>query len=574
LGNDLVPAEFANITYDSGRKLYQIHDDSKLIGLFLENSKVYIKPEFQSIHTDGTSRINVMKNGKYGLIDYKGNYVIPAEFDEVLYESLSTGFKARKNGKYGWLKMDGSDLIPFVYDKLETFYGDKSSFTKATQNDKIGVISVAQNKTIVPIEFDEVYEYYDRNFLVKIGDKVGLIDVDGNYVTEIDYDFIKRSFTENSQVLFPSRNGLYSLVDKDGKLKYKDEIKSFSYILNDNYQILAYHSNLPQIAIENAKGKFGVLNEQSGEIEIPMIYDEIIQKFDSEKSMYFIVRKGKSVGVINQNNETIVPFNYSSIDFFNAGYNAENEKKISFVAQKGKKMGVINLLNETLIPFEYKEISKISQTGLFKAKKDKSFVILNEINQKITQNEFDEVANFEFFDDYNEVHRAMTFKDGKMTLINQKGEFVSHPETMNPHQGFAIFDDLKAELIRVLDSPDDNELKLFVDKVAPSDAILYFFQNTPNQMRAEFQYLNPDYERQKFYDALLKFKYSIWSSKEPYWNYDRTHLTDVTDFTIHEKGLLRVKRAEDWAYGDRFMEKFLRNSIKVNGFWISSYFAY
>ena len=572
-GKVVVPIEYNSISFDSQRGIFEITDENKLKGIYITSSKFFLKPKYNSIYTDGTKFINLALNGKFGLINYKGEEIFPIEYDKAFMES-SNGFLVQKNKKFGWVSTDGKVLVPIIYDKLDNFYGEKSGFTKAQIGSLFGIIRIHDNHLIIPVEFDQIYEYFGQNFLVEKNKKQGLINTDGKIVAEIDFEFIKRSNTENSPILYPFRNGFYSLVDKNGNLKFKDEIKSFHYILDDNYQIQAFASDYPQIKVENSKGKFGVLNEKTGEISIPTVYDEIYQNLEGQKSSYYIVQKGKKWGVVNHVNETILPFDYESIDFYNAHYNFEDEKNVSFVAKKGGKFGAINLKKQVLIPFEYKELAKISRSGLFKAKKNSTYSILNSKNQKITEKEFDEVSNFEFYDPHHEDSRAMTFKNGEMVVINENGDAISTPIQMNSHQGFAIFDDLKKELIRVLDSEDDSELLTFVEKVAPSEHIKYIFQNISSEMKSDFQYLSIEYERQKYYEGLLNFKHTYWKIEDPNYGYIRKYLEEVTDFTIYNDGILIVRRAENLDYGNRFLEKFLRHSIKVNGFWISSYFAY
>ncbi|SMC78341.1 WG repeat-containing protein [Moheibacter sediminis] len=573
-GKMVIPMEYKTIRYDEHRRLYFLTHEQNLQGLYIENSKVYLKPEYQAIHTDGTSYITLKKNNKYGLINYKGVEVLPMIYEETLYQSTNSNFKVKKDGKYGWVNADGSVLVPAIYDKLDNFY-DKSSFTKGLLDGKYGILSIANNEIIIPFQFDEIYEYYDRYLLVEKDKKRGLYDTNGKKITEVSYDGFKRSDTEGSQMIFPMKDKFYSVLDKNGNLKYQNEIINVSYLHNENYWLAPYRSKIQAILIQKKDGKYGLLDENTAEMIVPAVYDEITQKYDPGETAYFIVKQGKKYGIVNQEHQIIVPMDYSFIDFFNLDYLAKHEKDLQFIAKKGEKFGVINLKNETIIPFQYNEMSKISNTNLYKAKKDKLFSIINGSGKPISNELFDQVANFERVNEYGEERIALTFKEGKMRIIDDNGNFKTQPVSMKPHKGFAKFDDLKMELIKVLDNPDDNALLEFAEKITPSEHLVYFLKNYPNKMRDEFKYISPEYEIQKIYEGLLKFKHSEWSDKIPEeYRYNRSHLINVMDYMTIKEGVVMNKRTTDWDYGSRFLEKLLRNSIKINGFWVSTYFAY
>ena len=159
-------------------------------------------------------------------------------------------------------------------------------------------------------------------------------------------------------------------------------------------------------------------------------------------------------------------------------------------------------------------------------------------------------------------------------FINNKGTFITNEEPMQPHSGYETFDDLKLALIEALDSKDQNLLKTFVNKIAPSEHILYYLKE--NLFDKSTLYVNIDYIKEKYLKDLLKFKYSEWNADTSYGykGYNRASL-QVVDYTRYSErdGMVTNTRTSDHAYGDtRFMEKLLRDAIKINGYWISTYF--
>lgn len=165
--------------------------------------------------------------------------------------------------------------------------------------------------------------------------------------------------------------------------------------------------------------------------------------------------------------------------------------------------------------------------------------------------------------------RALSFYQGKMRPIDQHGKFLAAATEMVPHQGYKTFDELKAGLIAALDSKDQKVLEQFVARICPSAHTLYFLKYNDFN-RQPLGRLDVASLRETYLQALLNFKAEQWDTGI----YDRARLTGVTDFTEHKERYVGNSRREDHAFGDRFMEMLLRNAMKVNGYWISTYFMH
>ena len=325
--------------------------------------------------------------------------------------------------------------------------------------------------------------------------------------------------------------------------------------------------------VKGKNGKYGLLNETTEVLDVPMAYDQIIQRFQSEENIYFSVRNGNKYGLINAKNQQIIPFQYDFIDvsLIESNYNDLSDISYGVIVKKGKKFGTVSLKNQVQIPFVYDDLQRISEKGLFKAKKGKEYQIINSKNEVVNKGPFDEVANFEQINGRETALQALTFHDNKMKVINEKGKFLSEEVAMNPHEGYATFDELKKTLIKALDSSDDTLLKDFANKIAPSDHLLYFFKENLFSKRS-LGFTDVKYIKEKYYNDLLEFKRSRWNDKSDF-GYNHSSLTDVVDYTLYKEDYVTNARTKDHAFGDtRFVEKVLRNAIKVNGFWISTYF--
>lgn len=562
---------------------YLLAKKDGLFSIYFTSSKQKTAFEFSQVRTDGYGYVMATKNSKQGAFNLKGEEIIPFEYDNTgIYQLSGLGLRVTKDRKKGIISKEGKIIIPPIYDDVNTFYeAGFSNLLKVKFGEKNGIINL-KNEIIVPIEFDWIGAENDYLKVVTPGEngKFGLYAKDGKIIIPPEYQWITDSDTERSRItILKKEKNSYNFLNQKNELILPENISEFGYLHDENLLLNPFSSNGKYLVyVKNKNGKFGLLNEITETLDVPMVYDEILQYFEGEEHNYYSVKKNEKFGLINEKNEIIIPISYDDInlDFV---HNQNPEKEYRIVAAKGKKFGSVNLKNEVQIPFQYDDLQRISFTELYKAKKDGKYKIIGKNNQFITNDSYDEVANFEpvyknAYDDQPSF-QALTFNRGKMRVINEKGDYVSSEIEMNPHIGFKTFEELKSALILALDSEDDALLKDFSDKIAPSAHLLYLMKNTLIEESSLNYFNQPEILSQikeKYYNDLLEFKNYSWDRKTG-WGYNRSSLTDVTDYTLYKDGLVTNGRNSDHAFGDtRFLEKLLRNSIKINGYWISTYF--
>lgn len=556
-GNLVVPVQFDNITYDSMRKFFKLKS-GKLMGLYFQAEKVATDIVYDEVGSDGMSLI-VIKDKKRGLMDYKGDILIPAEYDQL--NDYSNGvYKAVKDKKVGILNREGKVLIPLEYDSVDTFAFTFKDLFKVEKDGKKGVVN-RQNKVIIPIVYEFVDYIHKLIEVVTPERKFGLYTPEGEVVAPVEYDWIKRSETKGSRMLLLIKDGKYTMVGNDNKLLYKDEFTGMD-LLYDSEQLMNPDNNGNAFRIvKDAKGKFGLFEENVGKVTVSPAYDGLYQKLEAGKQTFIVAKKGKKFGVIDALDKEIVPFVYDSINFNRVIQDGADVLSMKIVARKGKKYGAVNLKNEAKIPFEYDELVRVAYQGLYKARQKGKYLLLDSNGKILNPGPFDEITPFEKSSSY-------VFKDGKMYSMNSTGRVSGVGVAMQPHIGFATFDDMKFALVKALESKDNALLKAWVDKAAPSEYILKFFKDSDLYKR-EGVAMDATYINQKYYTDLLKFKIQNWNSEY----YKKKSLTGVKDYTLHSDGIVTNARNEDHAFGDtRFIEKILRNAIKINGNWISTYF--
>lgn len=581
-GNPVYAPENDAIYYGGQHPLagnYYLIKKGNLQGAFFPAIGKKLDIEYSYIYGGSTDFIEVTKNGRSGIINYQAELVVPIIYQSVMANYSWEHFLVQKDGKKGLFDKKGNEVIPAIYDDINSMYQDGfENFRSVKSGDRYGIINM-KNEPVIPLAFEYAGALHDMFQVVTLAPdrKHGLYDKTGKVVVPAEYRWIGSSTTEHSKlIVLKKTDETWNFLDQNNKIIFPEDISAYGYI-PDEEKLLNPFSRTGNylLYIKDGKGRFGALNESTGKPDIPMLYDSVYQRFEDRRHTYLSVSKNGKYGLINEQNRTIIPLEYDAIDLdlVNGYNNEEGDAGCPVIVAKGKKYGTVNFRNETGIPFVYTDLKRIGGTGFYKAKSGKHYQVINEKNEVLNKGPFDEVSNFERTGDYDQVtFNALTFYNGQMRVIDEKGQFLTKAVKMQPHRGYTSFDELKFALIRALDSPDDALLKDFAQRITPSAHILHYLkENMFNHSSLD----DPDTSTitLKYYEELLQFKHRYWQSKGDFKVYNHQSLTGVTDYTLHEDGYVTNRRNEDHAFGDtRFMEKLLRNAIKINGYWISTYF--
>lgn len=144
----------------------------------------------------GLAVVQSVSNNKWGVINKKGEIVIPTEYQEGT--DISNGkVVAKKDGKWGLLDTTGKTLLPFEYDYLNAESTDKTKILLARKGDnpkQYGFIDFT-GKILVPIKYDEVrfvpmsVSNGSRHYNLKKDGKYGLYGLDEEkFLTDVKYD--------------------------------------------------------------------------------------------------------------------------------------------------------------------------------------------------------------------------------------------------------------------------------------------------------------------------------------------------------------------------------------------------
>lgn len=439
----------------------------KLLSTKPKNDEKIISIDYYSVYT----------NGKWGVINSKGETVIEPSYEEMIlvpnktknifictydvdystnkykskavneknetlyaqYEMVETLqnsdknnnllieeniLKVSKNGKYGIIDLDGKEILPCEYDEIYSLNGVKNSIVTVRGNKK-GLID-SKGNIIISNEYKDIqrltYKYENGYIVQNDQNKFGVISYNKKVALECKYDEIKNVYDDNSYA-----------VKEDGKLKIIDS-QGNSYLLDKYSDIVEINSGNVIVKKDN---KCGVVTK-TGEQLIPIDFEELTYLYSNN----YIAKKDNKYGIVNLENKTILDFNYSSLVYretadFLEGIKESVESDIINHDLQVKLTGIISEVNidkgyiklrqngETkyyTFKFELKKAQDIFKTNtLFLEKKDGKYGYVNKDGTVVVNYIYDDAT------EQDEYGFSSVKKDGKWGAIDQKGTVIVEP---------------------------------------------------------------------------------------------------------------------------------------------------
>ena len=418
--------------------------------------------------------LSYKKDGKYGLIDYKGKKVTDAIYEEIMSVPYKEGeILAKKDGKYGVINNKGVVLIEFEYDEisgdgfynedtkykdagyfigiktddgyrygyinkkfekiLDTEYNDiyridveddeKNIYLKATKNGQVGIIY--NGKEIIKCEYQDI-DYDDKNkcFLVVKDSKRGVYDINGTNIVPVEYDYIAY---KGDYIYAELNNDEVKYFDKFGK-----EVEEASYL--DIFPT----DNVIYNITESEDGQYGIIDGK-GNVLVDNTYAFIDYAFDN----YFIALRDGKLGVIDDKENNIIEFKYDVLQCVN-GTNVIQGKisdtdTMDLYSKKMEKVAtvenaVINQYDDYIeiysekstkyFDFEGNEktnIQILKNNELFAIEKDGKWGMTDKMGNIVVECIYDKVTEL------NEYGFAGIKLDGKWGVIDKTGKVILEP---------------------------------------------------------------------------------------------------------------------------------------------------
>lgn len=419
-----------------------------------------------------TNYFPVYTNGKWGVINQKGEIVIEPQYEEMItipdtktdlficvydVDYTNNTYKTKiinSKNEEKFTEYDAVEILENIDSNNILWY--EEGVLKVKKGDLYGLINYS-GKVILPIEYSsiDVLPGVKNSIIINKNDQVGLCDNKGNIIINPEYKEIKsiEDDYKNGYIIINNDN-LYGLIDFTKNIVLEpiyEEIKPVAstsiYIVKENGKLKAINKN-KETLIENKfddvkeingdnliyvkNKKYGIINIDQ-EIKIQAEYEDLQYAFGD----YYIAKKSNKYGIINSSNDTIVPFEYSSIAYRkNAGFieaekpdninteilNDKLEKKLEgIIAEVNELKAYIRIrINDEYkyYNFKFEEIksSDVLTNTMFLDKKDGKYGYIDSKGNVVVDYIYDDAL------EQNSYGYSAVKKDGKWTYIDSTGK--------------------------------------------------------------------------------------------------------------------------------------------------------
>ena len=317
--------------------------------------------------------LKIMQNGKYGLIDFNGKEILPAEYDEIItLEGTENSILIKKDGKVGLVNDSGGLIAEVNYIEIKRL-GDtyKNGYITVSEDGKYGVISSTKMQ-ILENQYDEISQtYLGEYYLVTEAGTQKLIDSQGNTLIENGFDEIK-SATSNGVIFV--RDNLYGEMNTSGEIT-----------IEAKYQDLKEATNGVYIAKQD--DKYGII-DQAQNVNVEFNYTGIT--YNEEAKLYLADDEEYQTSIIDENfnvkvtgilSEINVDKSYirMRIDDEYKYYNLECEEKPNteilkdntlFLSKKDGKYGYVDKRGNVVVDYIYDDATEQNEYGYVAVKQN------------------------------------------------------------------------------------------------------------------------------------------------------------------------------------------------------------
>ena len=221
--------------------------------------------------------------------------------------------------KKGFVDDNGKTIIPFEYDNVKEF---RDSLAIVQKDNFWGVIN-KKNEVVIPFEYTDAESFSDGLAKVEKNGHKFFIDTTGRPVFYVDdYSYCEGFYHGLCKV---GKNGMTGFIDVHGNL-----------VIDTKYEIArTFNQGLSEAY---GDGHWGAINTV-GDTIIPFVYKQIWSN-----DGYYLVKKEGKWGILDNNNNVVIPIEYDYLDPFYEGLAR---------AERNGKMGFIDKNNRVVIPFQY-----------------------------------------------------------------------------------------------------------------------------------------------------------------------------------------------------------------------------
>lgn len=210
------------------------------------------------------------KRNAKSVYDLEGNRLFTASFDAIEYAGKGV-FVITRKGLKGLLDMKGEALLPVEFEAVGSAKDDRLSLLKGQ---RFGAYNIARKQYIRP-QYERNLRPYTHTVLTTFSDgHYGFLQWDNKQLSEFIFDEIRYWDDSVALVKSGSRWQLYNIFTGQVEL---DNLRKVTVIS---------HSDTEKVAIVERGNLYGVISNRRHEV-IPMVFTHIINVGSAEAPLYF-----------------------------------------------------------------------------------------------------------------------------------------------------------------------------------------------------------------------------------------------------------------------------------------------
>ena len=404
-------------------------------GLIDFEGKKITKPLYSSITAlefkEGMLLVSL--NSKYGIININGKEVIPAKYDLIESDQYSisenhnekAGFivanKKENQYAYGYINSNAKKVLNTEYSEIKrinNIQDDENTYLVVIKNGNAGLLK--NDKTILKCEYEDIqFDSLNNLLIVSKQSKQGICKLNGEEVIPVKFENIiivgssinaqignevivfdknGKPFSDENLISIMKKNEYYITIDKNEKYGVLDS--NTNKIIDNKYDYLEYINN--DFFIAQSGDETEIIDSKENVILTPK-YD-VINAIHGTDLIQAIV--DKRVDILNMKMEKVVSMDNAQVSIKDGYIKIYNDKDRKYFYYNGK---------------EASSQEVIKNGKLFANKDENKWGFVNEKGQKIVENTYDFVTEF------NKYGYAGIKKDGKWGVINQEGKVIQNP---------------------------------------------------------------------------------------------------------------------------------------------------
>ncbi|MBQ9586085.1 MAG: WG repeat-containing protein [Muribaculaceae bacterium] len=268
-----------------------------------------------------------------------------------------------------------------VVDDMFWVYNDKN---------RVDIYNIADCKKPVNKEaYGSATCFGDGHAIVsKPGEPLQVIDKQCNTVAKLSPSFRSATMFNNGRALINTDLERFGFIDVKGDTVIKPNLTWANAFVEDNVTLVSFSeindsSRVITIIDKNGKKLYDLDTEKYQPL-IPNYKMGVLPVINKKDSMVFLDRHGKETANPLEAPKKVKNANYRDIRTVGEG---------RFIAIKGDRMGVVDKENNVLIPFNYQMLLNLSPTR-FIAGKDSVLMLIDEKGKQVGKHKFANVQAF------------------------------------------------------------------------------------------------------------------------------------------------------------------------------------